>query len=343
MRPILSRALRSSLLAAALLPALPPASLSAQDAPRARPARRPDRAPGRPEGRGAPNATPFVVPDTVEVIRDLAYRDGNEMWKLDLVRAKQPAARPQPALIFIHGGGWSGGDKRFGYAGLQGAVDFAQKGYVCVAVNYRLARKAPFPAAVEDVRTAVRWLRARAAEYNVDPDRIGAYGNSAGAHLALMLALPEGHEPALDGDGPYLEHSAKIQAVCTSATPANFITGRQPRPGETTRRDVENGFLAGPAETNEARAIAASPVTYVTPDDPPVLLIHGDRDGIITLDQPEELLAKLQAAKAAEARLVVIDDAGHGAFQLHRETMIPAMESFFARTLGGHAPANPPR
>ena len=103
----------------------------------------------------------------------------SKAWRLDLARPTAKSAEPRPAIVFIHGGGWRGGDKRRGTF-LNGALDYAAKGYVCVTLNYRLLAEAPFPACIEDCKCAVRWLRANAQKYNIDPDRIGGYGNSAG-------------------------------------------------------------------------------------------------------------------------------------------------------------------
>lgn len=127
--------------------------------------------------------------NTITVTKDIRYRDGDsEAWKLDLAMPANFGSKLRPAIVIVHGGGWRAGSKSVDvYQKMM--VEYAQKGYVTINVNYRLLDEAPFPACIEDVKTAVRWLRAHADEYQVDPDRIGAYGHSAGAHLALMLAM----------------------------------------------------------------------------------------------------------------------------------------------------------
>ncbi|MAY06370.1 MAG: carboxylesterase, partial [Verrucomicrobiales bacterium] len=126
------------------------------------------------------------APKDVMIEPDITYRKGkSEAWKLDLVMPKAKSKEPRAAIVFVHGGGWRSGDKRAGYF-MRGAIEYAQKGYVCITVNYRLIAEAPMPASIEDVKCAVRWLRANAKKYNVNPKRIGAYGNSAGAHLVCM-------------------------------------------------------------------------------------------------------------------------------------------------------------
>ncbi len=265
----------------------------------------------------------------MKLVPDLVYRDGNPMWKLDLAMPAAPSDKPRPAIVFVHGGGWRGGDKRAGYF-LQGALDYAAKGYVCVSVNYRLTGEAPFPACVQDVRCAVRWLRAHAKDYNLDPARIGGYGNSAGAHLVAHLALAPATDPALDGDAPWAGHSAQLQAVCAAATPTDFTTSV----GANAGRYTEPGsLLHGPAETLAERMRIASPVTFVRADAPPLLLIHGDTDGTVKPEQSLKLYAALKAAGAKDIALMMIHDIGHGVFMQHASITHPAMEAFFARTL----------
>ena len=130
------------------------------------------------------------VPDGVTFISNIAYRKGNEAWKLDLAMPKERGNDPRPAIVFVHGGGWRNGDKRAA-SFLNPTLSYAAKGYVCITVNYRLLKgnSRDIDQCVEDVKNSVRWLRAHAEKYNVDPNRIGATGNSAGAHLSVMLGI----------------------------------------------------------------------------------------------------------------------------------------------------------
>ncbi|RMF39320.1 MAG: alpha/beta hydrolase [Planctomycetota bacterium] len=265
----------------------------------------------------------------VDIGRDVAYRDGNPMWKLDLYlpAVVQSAVRqPRPAIVFVHGGGWRGGDKGRGvfrtlperYAGL---------GYVCISVNYRLTTEAPFPACVEDCKCAVRWLRAHAQEYGVDPKRVGGFGISAGAHLVAMLALARA-DAGLEGDGPYRDVSSELQAAVCVATPADFTIW--------TRERVPQGLamLFGTNENLEEIARRASPVTYARRDAPPMLVIHGTADKLVPVDQGRRLVKALQAAGAKDVTYLEIEGAGHGVFNQAAEKTGPAVEAFFARTLG---------
>ena len=282
------------------------------------------------------NADDFIagIPAGVKVIPDIAYREGNEAWKLDLAMPKERGDAPRPAIIYIHGGGWRSGDKRKNNF-LGPTLEFAAKGYVCITANYRLSGEAPMPACIEDVKCAVRWLRAHAKEYNVDPDRLGAYGNSAGAHLVAMLGLCP-RSAGLEGDGSWQEHSSMVQAVVCSATPTNFPFKRretQERTDSTRRKSLMSSLFAGPEETLQQRLRQASPMTYVTADAPPFLIIHGTTDRTVPVSQSDELTKALREAGAKDVTYMRIDGAGHGVFGQNIEQMGPAREAFFARTL----------
>ncbi len=208
------------------------------------------------------------------------------------------------------------------------AERFAGKGYVCISVNYRLTDVAPFPACVEDVKCAVRWLRAHAAEYSVDPARIGAYGNSAGAHLVSMLGLV-GPQAGLEGDGPWQDQSSLVQAVCPAATPTDFTRWEQAGSYEQAVKPL----LDGAAKSLNENAVAASPITYIAASAPPFLIIHGAQDSTVNVAQADRFVEALKAAGASDVTYLRYDDAGHGVFGQHSQETIPAMEAFFDRTL----------
>lgn len=277
---------------------------------------------------------PIRVPDGVTLETNIAYRDGSEKWKLDLAMPQEKGDAPRPAIVFVHGGGWRSGDKGGGqWRSLP--LDYAAKGYVCISVNYRLVDEAVFPACVEDVKCAVRWLRANAEKYNVDSKRVGAYGNSAGAHLVAMLGLA-GPDAQLEGDGPYQDQSSLVQAVCCSATPTDFSNwggrGRSSRASPT--------LLDGPPEQLDERRRKASPITYVNGDAPPFLIVHGTADTTVPFSQGERLAKALQDAGAKDVTFLKFEDAGHGVFGQHKNETYPAMEKFFARTLRRRSAGN---
>ncbi len=286
------------------------------------------RSPARQRGTPTTKQLLASAPKDIRVVADIAYRTGeSKAWRLDLFMPKAKADAARPALVFVHGGGWKQGDKRSGTF-LRGAMEYAQKGYVCISVNYRLIDEAPMPASIEDVKCAVRWLRAHAAAYGVDPKRVGAYGNSAGAHLVLMLGLV-GKKAGLEGDGPYQDQSSLVQAVCASAPPTDFTLFA----GSSTRRVGKGSLFAGTPEDLYHRMKQASPLTYVRKGVPPLLLIHGTADTTVRVEHSDVFVKALKDAGATNVTLMRIKGAPHGVFNKHRAETHPAMETFFARTL----------
>jgi acetyl esterase/lipase len=167
---------------------------------------------------------PRLAADDITLVSNLHYREGCRACILDLAMPKKPADKPRPAIVVIHGGGWVEGDKSsFATTKTPGNIlDYAKLGFVAVTINYRLSGQAPFPAAIDDCRCAVRWLRAHAAEYHVDPSRIGAWGNSAGGHLALLLGMMPPQAP--DKQEPYADQSSQVQAVVSDSGPIDLLT-----------------------------------------------------------------------------------------------------------------------
>jgi len=278
----------------------------------------------RPNPQG--NQGPKNIPDNVKVLPDIAYREGDsKAWRLDLVMPSERGDAPRPGIVFIHGGGWRSGDKRSGRF-FGSAVQYAQKGYVCITINYRLLGEAQFPACIEDCKCAVRWFRANAEKYNIDPERIGGYGNSAGAHLVAMLGLTD-KDDELEGDGPYQNQSSKLQAVCCSATPTDFMLFGN-RLGSKEALAARYG---GTVENVIQRAKHYSPITHVSKDAPPMLVVHGTRDTTVPIAHGDNLVAALEKA-GTDVTYIKVDGAGHGVFGSVETTK--AMEKFFKRTIG---------
>ena len=228
-----------------------------------------------------------ITPASVVVRKDVEYgHTGMRPLTLDLYSPRETDG-PVPGLIFIHGGGWKAGSKEdYRIYGLT----FAQKGYVVASVQYRLSGEAPYPAAVHDVKAAVRWMRSAAASIGVDPDRIGVAGGSAGGHLAMMVGYTSDVE-AFDGDSGNAGVSSRVQAVVDLYGPADLTT-------EFARSQSEAGsllkkFLGGTYDEQTAKYVEASPIQYVTPDDPPTLVLHGTIDEVVPVNQSDLLAAKL--------------------------------------------------
>ncbi len=224
---------------------------------------------------------------------------------------------PWPVFLYVHGGGWNKGDKAEG-EGWKGLND---QGYLVASVNYRLAAyNVKFPAMIEDVKCAVRYLRAHAAEYNLDPNRIGALGASAGAHLVALLGTAD--EKAGWDVGEYLDQSSRVQAVVTMAVFSDFT---QAMPNSISMAIFfATGEMPGtPSEVNSA----ASPVTYVTSDDPPFLILHGEKDGYAPVDQAKSLDAKLKAA-GVESTLIIVQGGEHGLDSADGSPTVPTHEEW---------------
>ncbi len=240
--------------------------------------------------------TPSPIPFTRygEVLTDIAYCNTDAAsQRMDVYFPD--AGGPWPALVYVHGGAWMRGDKSEAALFARGMTD---QGYVVVSLNYRLYPAARYPAMIQDVKCAVRSLRANAAEYNLDPVRIGAIGVSAGGHLVALLGTSQASE-SMDV-GEYLDQSSRVQAVVAMA-PVTDLTRNFPN------ADIELMRHVGFGEDNVA---AASPVTHVTADDPPFLLIHGDRDEVVPHEQSQVLYERLVQANVP-AQLVIVQNARH--------------------------------
>ncbi len=240
---------------------------------------------------GEPGAEGDIV-----VLRDLAYREGaSRHWKLDLAMKKEGQASSRPGIVVIHGGGWIEGDKS-SFSQREGdvpgnIVHFARMGFVAVTINYRLSSEARFPAQLDDCKTAVRWLRAHEKEYNVDKDRIGAWGNSAGGHLALLLGMP-GKDSDDASDGPYRDQSSLVQAVASDSGPIDLI--EQHRSG--VLRQVCTQLMGGPPEGERTAAYTrASPANRISGKIPPLLLIYGVDDAQVPVETADRFVLALGA------------------------------------------------
>lgn len=231
------------------------------------------------------------VPDSVKVEKGIEYGKGGDVsLKLDLYQpvdeGKSDAAL-HPAIIFVHGGAWKGGNREIYH---YYCVKLAEKGYVVATVSYRLSDVAPFPAAVQDVKCAVRWLRANAERLHVDPNRIAMAGGSAGGHLSMMAGYVTDN-PELEGAGGYPDVSSRIQAVVNLYGPTDLTT-------EFARdNDVVVKFLGGESYADKPELYSlASPNAHVSADDPPTLILHGSIDTVVPISQAELLVDKLKMA-----------------------------------------------
>jgi acetyl esterase/lipase len=285
----------------------------------------PDAAPRR-----GPQADTSSLPEGTRVLRDLAYvSGGGERQKLDLYLPSGTNAS-LPLIIWIHGGAWLGGSKD-----RCPAVRFLGKGYAVASINYRLSQHAVFPAQIQDCKAAVRWLRAHATEYHLNPDRFGVWGASAGGHLVALLGLSGGEKEFDSGEN--LPVSSRVQAVVDFFGPADLLTmgaqsGANSRMDHNAADSPESKLIGGPVQKLKDKARTASPINYISKDDPPMLLVHGDADPLVPVDQSKDLHAALQKA-GVESVLYIVKDGGHG--NKFGPEVPGKVEAFFAKYLKG--------
>jgi acetyl esterase/lipase len=260
------------------------------------------------------------------VLRDLEYvSGGHERQKLDLYVPRGGATRFHPVIIWVHGGAWRAGSKD-----RCPARRFVRQSYAVASINCRLSQHAIFPAQIQDCKAAVRWLRANTSQYHLDPKRFGVWGSSAGGHLVAMLGTA-GDVKEFDV-GENLEMSSRVQAVCDFFGPTDFtkMSSFPSTMDHDAADSPESKLIGGAVQENEEKARRANPITYVTKDDPPFLIVHGDKDPLVPHNQSELLLAALQKADV-EARLYTVAGGGHGGFQ--DPNVQPLVVEFFARHL----------
>jgi acetyl esterase/lipase len=247
----------------------------------------------------------YPPPSSLRVDRGLVYaHDGGRRLLLDLYLPTPMPRNTVPAVVVIRGGGWQQGNKE-GYGFV--AARLAQLGLAAASVQYTTVADAPFPAAVHDVKAAVRWLRANAAFYRIDPSAITALGGSAGGHLAAMLATSAGAAD-LEGDGGNPGVSSGVAAAVAMGVAADFVD-MSAYSNAGAVQTIER-FLGGSLEQRAAARRQASPATYVTKAAAPILLLHSDADPLVPLLQPRLLKRRYDEA-GAHAELEIIPGAPH--------------------------------
>lgn len=284
-----------------------------------------------------PSPTPIPYPPVLNQpvtsgleVKDLVYCTNDIPIRMDLYfpMVLQDAA---PALLYVHGGGWIGGDRN-NSLGLEDIPALTEAGYLVANVDYRRSIKYPFPSMVADVKCAVRFLRAHAAELHLDPDRIGAWGSSAGGHIVSLLGLADA---GVGWDkGEYAEQSSRIQAVVDIFGPTDLTDP------DYREKFEEKGDLLFEVMNPSLEMLAwASPVTYVSADDPPFLIIHGDSDRVVKLKQSNLLFERLLAS-GVPVELLIVQHADHnfvpvgGVMDPTRQGITRQILSFFNRILG---------
>jgi acetyl esterase/lipase len=272
------------------------------------------------------------LPEGTVAHKDLAYvQDGHERQKLDLYLPAK-ADGPLPVIVWIHGGGWRGGSKE----GAGPALRFVTKGYAVASINYRLSQHAVFPAQIEDCKAAIRWLRAHAKKYNLDPDHIGVWGASAGGHLVALLGTSAGVKE-LEGNGGNADQSSRVQCVVDFFGPTDFLKMKsQAIPESKMDADAPKSPLSllvgGPIQENKEKAARANPISYIRDKIPPFLILHGDKDDVVPYGQ-SELLEKALKKAGALVTLKKVAGAGHGGKEFQVEENRKLIEEFLDKHL----------
>jgi len=283
----------------------------------------------------------------VRVMPDVTFLAPDRAEKLDLYLPVAPAGgQLAPAVVWIHGGGWTGGTKNEARA-KEICRTLAEAGYVAVSIDYKLGDGA-WPQNLFDCKDAVRFLRARAREYGIDPERIAVAGGSAGGHLALMVGLTAGQkrfEPA-DHETPYPGVSSAVRCIIDMYGPASLLTRMETdEAGRLTNRRKPPGSLGVYRATGVDDDIfrIASPTTHVTPKSPPVLIMHGPLDTTVDVEQSRSLAAVLKKNNVPH-ELVLVEGAGHTftwqtwSRQPLSRDLRPLALGFLAKHLGAAAP-----
>lgn len=269
-------------------------------------------------------AAELAIPDNVTFERDITYAEaGGARMQLNIARPKN-ASGPLPAVLCIHGGGFRAGSRE-GYNKL--CLTLAQRGFVAVTISYRLAPAHQFPAAVLDTKAAVRWLRANAAKYGIDPARIGATGGSAGGHLAQFLGVTAGVKGFEGTDNPGF--SSAVTCVVNVYGPSDFTKSY----GKSVDAHVVLPlWLGGDVETARAKHIQSSPLNWVNPNAAPTLVIHGTEDKYVAYEQAIWMRDRLTAC-GVPVELLTLEGAGHGFKGADAEKAEAALIAYFEQRL----------
>ena len=266
------------------------------------------------ERRNQQGSNRHKAPEGVKVYRDLQYAEvDGQALHLDLYMPEN-AKTPPPLLVWIHGGGWTKGSK----ASINPAIiQLSGQGYAAASLDYRLEGITSHPKQIHDCKGAIRWLRANAEKYGYDVTRIGVGGGSAGGHLSLLLGMSNGVQE-LEGDvGGNLDQSSQVQAIVDLYGPSAL------------ERFAEKSERFAHGKTVE-QIKTASPVTYLSADDPPLLILHGDIDKVVPLDQSQYLHERYQQA-GLQSSLHIIEGAGHGGREFSDSTRQQLIKEFYDR------------
>jgi acetyl esterase/lipase len=261
---------------------------------------------------------------TSELNRQYGEAGGHKLL-LDVFRAEVPAdAKPKPALLMIHGGGWAGGSKDAYY---NDARWFAARGFVCFSADYRLVAgtAGQWPQQLDDVQLAVRWVRANAAKYGADGSRVAAYGDSAGGHLVALLGTTDTRETS----APLASYSSRPECIIDVMGPVD-MSDDFPTTGPF---DINVQKLVDDMLGSRDNARAASPLHLIDRKTVPILIIHGVQDVLVPIDQSRRFAKALKEA-GVEVELLELENSGHGFMGEDKEKLLETSLAFLRKHLG---------
>lgn len=266
-----------------------------------------------------------------KVLRNLDYAGtDNPRQKLDLLLPQDQTDTPRPVIVYIHGGAWLGGDKRHASNHLSRLLKVTgSPRYAFASIGYRLSGEAIWPAQIHDCKAGIRWIRANAEKYNLDPDRIAVWGPSAGGHLVAMLGT-SGDDKAMEGDvGPHTTTSSRVTCVANFFGPTDFL---QMGGSHNDADSPESRLVGGAIQEHVEEVATANPITYVSKDDPPFLTVHGTQDRLVPYSQVVLLHEALERSDL-DSTLITVNEGGHG--RGFGEPVFKLLSQFFAHHLHG--------
>lgn len=253
--------------------------------------------------------------ENITLKTDIPYANSdNPRQQLNLLIPKSRTDKPIPVIVFIHGGAWQAGDRKSGHRRLARYV--ATGKYAGASIGYRLTKESKWPAQIHDCKAAIRWIRGNADKFNLDATRIGVVGDSAGGHLVSMLGTSQDVKE-LEGDlGIYTTFDSRVRCVVNMYGPSDLPAMKDypSRLDHNNADSPEGKLVGGRVSENRKIALAASPITYVSDDDPPILIMHGDDDRVVPYNQSQRFSRSLKKAKV-ECTFITIEGGGHGGFR----------------------------
>lgn len=285
----------------------------------------------KPEAQSKPEVS---LPPGITWDFDVPYvKDGDASQRLDIYYPQTQPSHPLPLIVHIHGGGWMGGSKH------PCDTRLVAHGYVIASVEYRFSQKAKFPAQIQDCQAAIRWLRANAKQYHINPEKVGVIGSSAGGHLSALVGVTGGKKifAAIGGNE---EQSDAVSCVCDIFGPKNFASVMDQAEKDQNVRNVFQfntpsdpySELIGAKLSDRERTAAVSPISYVDKNSPPTLILHGTHDAAVPFAQSEEFAAAMKRS-GATVWLQKFPGAGHGGPSFSKPEVTTLKKTFFDKYL----------